>query len=898
MGLVKEHLRGLIERQAQEKGIVVWLDPERHYEGYVAELAGAQGAGLGEAVPVGTESGGRTEAGLRVEVYGGSFFELRRRIDALLELPAEAAPRLVVYVPLSAEATENALIELTAAGVVMQPGRPSPLLNTRLAVVAKAALRTTLAKGQLAEIESQVENGKLTLEDVDRLGTETGAAAGVISVIFGTTTPRDIALALLEGERLDGEIAKRGAAPDVAAFLGPAFGVELPANGDAGEVRAALARFALATEFAASLGSARPAELASVKVAADEESRAACVGLVREWRNRRDLRESYAEQAERVEGDLQVGKLALELAQLRECETFAAVEARLQRAVEECALEVKEWTAAEHAELRELVARRLRDFWSAWPERYPAIQPRWQIAETAIELLYAAATVERGLKALAGGPEAILERYAQGTEDESPWCLLDTHHRHLERRVESHDFAPGQETLERLVALARRRYREVGELLSERFLRAWQGSRLQVAGLRPQRETFAAWVAPALKRGKTAYVLVDALRFEMARELAQSMPEAYAVALELSLGTVPSTTPIGMAACLPGAERGIRIVAGTAGKLVPEIDGAPLKSREDRVKWVAENVGPTGSGEQAKVFETKLETLLRATKATQNGIKSADLVLVTSQEIDELAESDNVAMARRIMDDTLVQLQRAIRRLADLGCGTIVVTADHGHVFADELESDTKIDAPGGQTVLLHRRVWVGKGGASSSGYLRTSLADLGVGAELDVAVPWGFGGFKVQGGASAYFHGGMAPQEIAIPVLLVRARAGVAAETPAVAWAIALGSTKITTRMVSVQVTGAVTGLFKGALPRVRVEIRIDGKAVSAPVFAHYGFNEGTQDVELKLNEGDTAVEPNTLMVAIESGPGKGKASVHLLDAATGVEMARVEDVGLDIAL
>ena len=55
---------------------------------------------------------------------------------------------------------------------------------------------------------------------------------------------------------------------------------------------------------------------------------------------------------------------------------------------------------------------------------------------------------------------------------DSPWCLFDTYHRHMERRYLNFDFATGKRIaeLERLVNRARQRYSEVGSSLAERFL--------------------------------------------------------------------------------------------------------------------------------------------------------------------------------------------------------------------------------------------------------------------------------------------------------------------------------------------------------------------------------------------------------------------------------------------
>lgn len=105
MGLVSDHLRDLVGRQVKESGLVVWFDPEEHYREFVADLA----------LPDTT-----------VEVCGESFFELRHRIEPHLGGNDDAPPRLLVYIPKGEDETKDALVELTAPGVVMRPGRPSP----------------------------------------------------------------------------------------------------------------------------------------------------------------------------------------------------------------------------------------------------------------------------------------------------------------------------------------------------------------------------------------------------------------------------------------------------------------------------------------------------------------------------------------------------------------------------------------------------------------------------------------------------------------------------------------------------------------------------------------------------------------------------------------------------
>ncbi len=872
MSAVSDHLRNLVERQVKDHGLVVWFDPEGHYRDFVDDLSLPETA---------------------VEVCGESFFELRRRVEPHLSADGDRPPRLVVYVPRSEEETRDALVELTGPGVVMKPGQHSRNRNTRLSVVAKTALRPVLGGEQTAKIEKDVGAGRLNLAELDKLGAD--VRSSVVSLIFGAAYPQEVALKFLGDRQYDPDVLDKQAVPDLALLLGGAFGVSLSGDGSCDELRAALARHVLLTEFVRSVLDPLPPQLSSVKVADGETAKEACASLVHRWRNGRDLKESYAQHADRVEGELGVGRISFELRQISGCETFAGVDLALQTAVEERAL--SKLTPEQHRELRELVSKRLRGF---WPELNGEMKLRWLLVQAALEVIHAAGTIEDGLKAVVGGPEAILERYAGNLSAEEPWCELDTHHRSLERRDLDFVRGVGDEypILEKLIVRARRRYREAGEVLSEHYLRALQSAKFEVPGVPRQTEIYATRVAPALGAGKVAYVLVDSLRYEMARDLARRLEEEYEVDLSVVLGTVPTITEIGMAALMPGAESGARVVPVSEGRLGLEVGGNVLTGRQDRVKHLQEYAERTAK----TVYETKLEDLLHLPKKTKPKVGGADLVFVTSQEIDEQGELGNTATARRFMDDVLSMLPRVVKVLFDLGCGTIVLAADHGYLFADELGTDTKVDPPGGQEADLHRRVWVGVGGSDEPTFLRAPLWRMGLGEGLDVAVPWGFAAFKSPGGAAAYFHGGMSLQEMAIPVLSLKPKGTVGGATSSeIDWELGLNSKKISTRFVTVLVGGRPASLLEPSLPRVRVEVRGGGSVVSEPVAATYDFSDTALDVGLRLaDDGEIKTNTVTLMIDPDVNPQarSGTASIHLLDATTGVELARKDGVEMDISV
>src|SRR5258708_10309866 len=85
VGIVSDYLRDLIAKQVDDRGLVVWFDPEGHYRAFAETLA----------IPRAT-----------VARYIDSFFALRQEVDPLLE--GEQPPRLVVYVPRSEGTTQDA----------------------------------------------------------------------------------------------------------------------------------------------------------------------------------------------------------------------------------------------------------------------------------------------------------------------------------------------------------------------------------------------------------------------------------------------------------------------------------------------------------------------------------------------------------------------------------------------------------------------------------------------------------------------------------------------------------------------------------------------------------------------------------------------------------------------
>lgn len=849
MGQVKDFLKSVISKEIDKNGIVLWFDPDKSYTEFAANLE---------------------LNGTHVALLKDSYFALRREIEPYLS--SAERPKLLVYIPVDESETHDALVELKVAG---EP------LRLPLESVATNALAPFMGSRNAVTVGKEVRAGKLTLDDLDAHPVGEGITRGVVAIILGSGNVQDIALRFLAGEKYDSAITKKNATAELSLLLNSGFGSNLQPANSPSEMRSDFARHLIATDFLASLRGEIPQNLSAIRVAENKAASESCLRLATEWRNRQDLRESYASLADQVAQQLQLsaGELSLEL--VSQSQTFREVESALCRDLTAKLLKTPT------KELVSVAQERQSSFWS---EYAPDVQAQWALIAGAGQVLLEATRIQSEIKKSNGSASSWIRAY---TEGERPWCLLDTYHRHLERRYHNFDFESDEEhsRLSQLVSMARHRYTEVGGLLSDNFLRRLREGKFKLEVL-PQTQIYERKVRPEFEKKKTAYVWVDALRYEMGRELAESLVEGFDCSCDPAIAAVPTITEIGMAALLPGEEKLVG-AAARVGKLALTIDGTAVSERKDRLKILQSKI-------DLQLAIVKLEELLpKPKKKVAESIQNAGLVLMTSQEIDELCEGDNVHFARTRMDSILHDLHRSFRVLAALGVERFVVAADHGYIFGEDLDDSMKVDPPGGETIDLHRRVWVGRGGQSSEAFMRARIADFNLGSDLEIATPWGFGGFKTPGGAKAFFHGGLSLQELVIPVItLVPRKLKATGVESKFEWELVPGSQKISTRFFSVQIKGAAPGLLDPTLPKVRIEVRAAGNVVSTPVSASYGFEDATGDVQLRLVEGERTVDPNTVTLLINGDAPRGSASVHLIDAVNGVELKRLPKIELAISI
>ena len=865
MAKLSDRVRSMIARQVKNRGIVVWYDPEKAYTGLVQELDIAE---------------------TTVLQYADSFFRLRHELEPHLEFvtPEGKArdgcgvpPNVVVYVPMERGETSFALIEAETAGVVVEPGAEAPERNSRLRVQTESFF-LEIAPEKAAHLARQVEEGVLTLEDLDRISEEVGSiASGALKLVFGAASPIESLIEFASGSAKDDKISEKKALGELRSLVKSELGLDFGDTTSPEEARQALRRIILLGEFTSAIAeTGRPSALSTVTLPEKPMHLDALRHLCETWRNRVDFRDGYIQAAGELEQAAGIAQMKLNVDEVGAVETFPCIDSLLIGSAQTALLQGRLEAAMRLAESRK------KSFWS---REQPELFLKWSALELAGRFMTEAAKIRDQIKKLDASAGEMVRAYALFSE---PWMMADRFHRHWESRLLNLDPDETEEDdFEKLTAKVRREYTELADEMNRAFMERFQKAGFEMEGILPQARIFCDRVAPALaKKKKTVFFLVDALRYEMASELLDGMDKDFDVTLEPAITNLPSITSVGMAALLPGAEMGFELASTKSGMTVV-LEGRPLKDRKSRLAHVEEKIS-------GGFMALRLTDVLRIGAKRKKELKAADLIVVTSQEIDRLGEDgEDYAETRRFMDDMLEQLRRSIRILAKLGVEHFIITADHGYLFADQIDPGMLMDSPGGATVELHPRVWIGKGGTDADGYVRVAASELEFGGDLEMAFPRGLSCFRVKGGVGGYFHGGISLQEMVIPVAVLQSKASAGVGAGAgIKVCLEFGKSAITNRFFSMVATLEVHGLFQPEDVRIRATVLSNKKEVGFCAMAAYGYEEGSREITMRNNE------PNTLTFMLADDVGVLKVTVQIVDCHTQLELAALADVPVKLGI
>jgi hypothetical protein len=723
-----EYIAKQLAEKLKARKVVVWYDVRREFEPFIAEMRGSARTS-DEAVPV-------TVGGMaaRLTEYDGSMFELRAVVEPFVcgDAPAEC---VIVYLPgCPRDRHGSVLMELEKAG---------DCYERQLKRLARNVLRQRYTDGVIDEM---LAPERVSYEDLARASSDTSSAEppSILKSIFHDASGNDGLLAAwLANDARDAEIETKEATRELTKLVLSRLGLQLSDEMPLAKLRSITLRYVLTGEFRSDLNCAPPAALDAVPAPKTKDKEIAVKELAR--RLRASFSESYSQMADRVEQELGLCDAKISPDCLGSVDTFRFEERAL---LAHCGDLV---AAKQFDKALEIISVREHSF---WVNRDVARKAQWEACRRMAELGRLCVTVRGAISKTGGDANAWVHAYTS----KDGWFRLDQAQRRLEGWVANLDDDPN----ERALGVVRSDYEDACRAMADGFTRAMARANWTVSASLHQTRIYSEIVAERPK--PVAYFLVDAMRFEMGIELAERLPKTAEVSVRAAIASLPSITPVGMAALQPGASSSFSVVE-QKGTLGVRIDDAFLPDLTARKKFSSARVPKWADVSLDELLSLQPSRLVRK-------IEGAQVVVIRSQEIDHAGETGFTFQTRQVMDTVIDNLARAIRKLAAAGIEQAVVSADHGHLFfPSDRDESMRINSPGGDEVDLHRRCWIGRGGTTPAGCVRVSATALGYDSDLDFVFPFGSGVFKA-GGDLAFHHGGPSLQELVIPVLTVRMKA------------------------------------------------------------------------------------------------------------------------------
>lgn len=268
---------------------------------------------------------------------------------------------------------------------------------------------------------------------------------------------------------------------------------------------------------------------------------------------------------------------------------------------------------------------------------------------------------------------------------------------------------------------------------------------------------------------KTAVIVSDALRYEVAKELSDRLLQQNKrteTDLAPMLAALPTVTSLGMAHLLPHTS--IELMDGT-----PQINGQSTEGTRNRASLLASaHPSPATADTFDDIAGLSIEDGRKLFKENR-------LVYIYHNRIDATGddrktESETVPA----IDKTVDELHQLIRTLNNWNVYRIAVVADHGflydHDFPSSEDNEREQFLEGfpeieGQVLRGNRSV-LAKGFNGESARYRFPLRSMSdIDADLEVCVPRAVNRYKLSGASKRYVHGGASLQEMIVPALVVR---------------------------------------------------------------------------------------------------------------------------------
>jgi hypothetical protein len=787
----------LLPRLKSALALVVY-DPDRRYRELCLELA--------------------TDKRIVIDAGESSIESREAALATLRKLGEQHSPLewMLVYVPAKRpERDEQRQVDpfalYEACGTIFPNGDGDDYLN--ICLRAKPDYVTEIRK--LFE-----DNRSPSFAMIDAIGA--GSNWPQLQATLKVESARDILMALLapSEDQLEALKEQDGWSQEARELLRATLRLELKTRGKTwGPISEELWRFLLVSEFVFDLPVELPAALVGVP-RAQTAVRAQVDDLCERLRSDLRTRAKYIEEAERVAAELNLAEHCRGIDDLGEQDTFCFEERTfLRRAINGLKEDDLDTT-------RQLLARHKKSVWLSKGES----QAQWELIRAALALIEACDAGESQLPEHSRTQAALLDFYIGQLRE------VDSLQREFEQAVG--DLSDPHELMSEVIAQARGAYRRLAQKVQIAFVKHLEISGWPPAGRLANAEVYDRFVGERLKdRGrKIAYLMVDALRYELGVALEKLLAEDGAVELHAAYAQLPTITPVGMASLLPGANSDLTL-DWVNDKLFPRLGGEPVTDARQRMDALRKRLGD-------RFIEMTLRDFVRGKGKLP---ATAELLVLRSTEIDRQSESDP-ELTLGLIPATLKMIRAALHKLRGMDFNEAVIVTDHGFFLNASAEAgDVCVKPQGKWTANAHDRMLLGEGESDSHSAV-IAAERVGIrGAFSRCAVPRSFAPYRA---GQIYFHGGASLAEAVVPVLVVSL--GKAAEEKQkfkVEMAYKRGAKKITTRLPVIEVAVYTDDLFAPELEILLEAQDAKGDVVGEPRPGGE-VNAATGTVTLKANQ------------------------------------------------
>lgn len=497
-------------------------------------------------------------------------------------------------------------------------------------------------------------------------------------------------------------------------------------------------RYVLFSEFVFDLPVALPETLEGVPHA-PAEARMVVEDVCERLRNDPRSRPVYIERAENIETELNLLVLCSSIEDLGQRDTFPFEERTFLRAA------IKGICSNDIEAARQILKYRKNSIWMDKGEN----QAQWELVRASLCLVEACGDLDRQLPDHSRSQGALLDFYLGSLRE------ADRLQREFEQAVG--DIVDQSGMLTQVIQQAREGYRRLAEKVQSIFMKHVETAGWPPAGRVSNADTFDRLVADRLKEDgyKVAYLMVDALRYELGVALEKLLAEDGPVELQAAYAQLPSITPVGMASLLPGAKNDLTLTFN-GDVLSPQLAGSAMCNVNQRMDLLKKRFGD-------RFAEMLLSDFARGKpKLTE----TTDLLVLRSTEIDSQLES-NPETTLSLIPTTLKLIRVALHKLRGMGFKEAVIVTDHGFFLNVQAEAGDVCSKPQGKWLVnAHDRMMLGNGTADGHS-LVVGTEKLGIRGDFaQAACPRSMAPYRA---GHLYFHGGLSLAEAVVPILIAR---------------------------------------------------------------------------------------------------------------------------------